>query len=447
MEGGKIIFFGFCFLLTACSENLNFETTRWSQQGPAPSRPSDINLDHSISAGERKIIFQIQSIEGVPVEGSYYKEISNQSKLEFVTSKWAEDFPARLKTRIFWMKRGKSRILAKFLKFHPDYREKDFRTEPELILRKGELLWKLVRSTPEGRLIGIYVNESAEIRESHFLGSSLENAAATLFPDGPLLSPLQKVWLANLNDNRTLVSPDIRVLTQSNVIAIADNAQFVFPVEDRRFEQVQVFFYLSKVLTWVRDQWKMELPFILEAETSIGYPEKTNTAFYYQHRIRLGDGDDVVFSRIALDPSIVSHEGFHAVIDAVAKLPYEGEGGSLNEAYADYLTAVMTGNPNLGETSYKKAPFKRSVKNDFRFPDQNGGLYHDASIVSGLLWSIQETIGKDNALSLAWQVLLRLNPDSDFKSFQHELAEVLSGQNPESIRKVQLVLEKRGWPQ
>jgi hypothetical protein len=422
-------------------------TTRWSQLGPAPARPSDVKPENSLVVGEKKVIFQTQSVEGVSVEGSYYKEISNQNKIEFVTSKWSEGFPARLKTQIFWMKRGRGRILAKFLKYHPDYREKEFHSEPELVLRKGELLWKLVRSTSEGRLIGIYVNDLAEIRESRFLGSSLENAAATLFPDGPLLSPLQKVWLSNLNDNRTLVSPDIRVLTQSNVIAIADNAQFVFPVEDRRFEQVQVYFYLSKVLSWVKDRWKMDLPFILEAETSIGYPEKTNTAFYYQHRIRLGDGDDVVFSRIALDPSIVSHEGFHAVIDAVAKLPFEGEGGSVNEAYADYLTAAMTGNPNLGETSYKKAPYKRSVKNDFHFPDRNGGLYHDAGIVSGLWWSIQEAIGKEMALNLAWQVLLRLNPDTDFKSFHGELTEILTEQSPETVRKVKLVLENRGWPQ
>jgi hypothetical protein len=445
MKNLKFIPLGFWIFLAACSDPLTLKTSRWNQDGPVPARPQGLSKDEPpLVLGNKSMLFQSQKINGVEIEGSYYKEIGN-GRPEFIVSNWALSIPKNIENKIHWMKSIQSRVKAKFLEKYPAWAKGSVYQSPEIVIQEGEPRWKIVVESQAGRLLGIYLNSNFEIQKIHDLGSSLENAAATLFPEGPLMSQLQKVLLLNLKDNKALISNSLHVMTQSNQVAVAENSQFIYPVDDRRFEQVQVFFYISKLLNWCERSLGFQLPFVLEAETSVGFPEKTNTAFYYQGRIRLGDGDDVVFSQIPLDPSIVYHESFHSFIDAVAKLPFQGEGGSLNEGFADFLTAIFTGNPNLGEASYKLAPLKRTVKNNFLFAEKNGGLYHDSGIVSGLLWSIQDSLGREQGLEIAWQTLTRLTPDSNFNSFLLELQSVISQLPAEQQKKVQAVLQKRGW--
>ena len=139
------------------------------------------------------------------------------------------------------------------------------------------------------------------------------------------------------------------------------------------------------------------------------------------------------------------HEAFHGVIDSVARLPFEGEGGSLNEGFADFFAASMMENPNLGEVSYKIAPFKRTVKNGLKLQDQKGSLYFDSGIVSGLLWNLRNDLGSEWGEQIAWKTLLRLNPDSQFSEFKTELLEVVRNLPEEFKVKAENVLHSRGW--
>src|SRR5690606_24637168 len=138
--------------------------------------------------------------------------------------------------------------------------------------------------------------------------------------------------------------------------------------------------------------------------TDVGYPEKTNAAFYYNGLVRLGAGDDVVFSRISWDPSIVAHEISHGVIDQISRLPFEGEGGSVNEGFADTLTTFFLESPRLGENSYKMAPFKRTVEAKVHWSHRNGGLYHDSALVSGLFWEMRTKLDSAKTLKLVMNV-------------------------------------------
>lgn len=423
-----------------------YQTFRWSENsGPPPEGLKDLGFKASpLPLGKQSLHFYSQKFEGIEVEDSFYKEVSS-SKPEFISYHWAMNPPDNLQTNVRLMNRDKSRILEKFFKRTGQFQQKNLLYQPELIIQNGELHWKLIFKSGQDQVLGVYLNRFGQIKKIRVLSSGFGSAAATLFPDGPTLSQLQKVWLTDLIDSQVLVSRNAKVTTQSDQTAIAQNSQFLYPVGDRRFDQVQAFFYMTKLLAWVEKNFSFALPFILEAETSVGFPEKTNTAFYYQHRIRLGDGDDAVFSHIPMDPSIVFHESFHAIVEAIAKLPYEGEGGSLNEAFADYFTCLMTGSPNLGEASYKKGPFKRTIQNSLSFKEKNGGLYHDSGIVSGLLWSLQEVLGAATVQNLAFQVLLRLTPNSNFESFKIELKELLAKLPAEQQVLAQSVLQKRGW--
>jgi len=48
------------------------------------------------------------------------------------------------------------------------------------------------------------------------------------------------------------------------------------------------------------------------------------------------------------DPSVVFHEVAHAYVDELAGLPSQGEGGALNEGFADFFAAAIADNPAIG---------------------------------------------------------------------------------------------------
>ena len=162
----------------------------------------------------------------------------------------------------------------------------------------------------------------------------------------------------------------------------------------------------------------------LHAVVGVGYPEKTNTAFYFENKIRLGRGDDIDYAMLAADPSIVYHESFHGLIDGLARLPFEGEGGSLNEGFADFFTCAALNRPFVGESAYLKAPYKRTIQSAMTLAEKTGGLYHDSQIISSLLWEIRTKLGNAKSLKIAADTLVELNPNSDFTDFNNQLLKV-----------------------
>lgn len=158
----------------------------------------------------------------------------------------------------------------------------------------------------------------------------------------------------------------------------------------------------------------------------------------------MGQGDDKTYSNIAWDPTIVMHETSHAVIDVLTHLPFQGEGGSINEGYADLFTTFFLNNPLLGENSYLMAPYKRSVDQNLKLSEKNGGLYHDSAIVSGFFWNLKKQIEVDKTLLFAVRVLNRLGPQSDWNDFKLALQEqsqaLFSG---EDLKTVNLLMKER----
>lgn len=436
---------------TSCTRTASVSSVRWSGQGPAPAAPSDFTANTAALqvVGSKDLLFQTQKIDGVEVEGTYYKKISEKGQDEFIGYRWMADVPTSVRRDLILMRAQAPFVRAHFLKQHEFFAAKKIVEGPvlSLSLRDTPMVeWKMVFEDTDGTLNAVFFDKDVIITGQKVLGSDFINATAELFPSGPTQSQIQQVLLQKLIGDRTLTSNKVRVRTEAEQVALSDEKnQFQFLVDDVRFAQAQVFFYVSQALSWFEKNLSFELPFFLDVETQKGYPEKTNTAFYYQNKIRLGDGDGEAFAQIPLDPSIVTHESLHAVIDAVSGLSFEEEGGSLNEGYADFFTAVQLKNPRMGEYSYKKAPFKRTIENEKKLSDKNGGLYHDSGIVSGLLWNLYKELDQKKALEIAWQVLLRLNPASDFESFKEEILAVLEGQDTETQKKAKAVMQARGW--
>lgn len=435
----------------SCTRNASVSSVRWSGQGPAPTPPADLVISpfSQQMVGPKNLLLQSQKIDGVEVEGAFYKKISQQGQAEFVAYRWMSTVPTTVRRDLVLMRGQRPFVKAHFFKQHEFFAGKKLVEGPELtlVLRDTpQVEWKMVFEEKDGTLVAVYFDRDVIITGQKILGSDFINGIAALFPNGPLKSQIQEVLLQRLLGDRTLTSDRVKVTTESDQRALSDDQnQFQYLVEDLRFTQAQAFFYVSQALDWFETHFSFKLPFMLEVETQKGFPEKTNTAFYYQHKVRLGDGDGVSFAQIPLDPSIVIHESLHAVIDAMTSLPFDEEGGSLNEGLADFFTAVQLKNPRLGEIAYKKAAYKRTIENDLKWSDKNGGLYHDSGIVSGLLWAFYKDLDPKKALEIAWQILLRLHPGSDFAGFKEELLAVLEKQDAETQKKAQAILKTRGW--
>lgn len=270
-------------------------------------------------------------------------------------------------------------------------------------------------------------DDKAHLIELRQLGSRFANsieAKVTVYDRGPRFGSLSEVLLKNILISPTVSNSQVLVTSESSQKITNIASTMKFDTKDERFDQLQAFFYITRVADWMKENLSVTLPNQLTAVVSVGFPEATNTAFYFQNKIRFGRGDDVTYSALTSDPSIVYHETFHAMIDAIAHLPFEKQGGSLNEAFADFFTCVALDRPFLGESSFLKGPFKRSLEVDYKLSEKNGGLYHDSQIVSGFLWSLKSEFGKVVSLKIAMETLIRLHPMSDFEDFNTIIASV-----------------------
>lgn len=441
-----------CLFVAACTGGKKeLQSNRWEQDGPAPSLPSQFEQNQIIQkVGHEKLVLSKQNLDGIEVEGAFLKTISSQNgDLLFV--KWA--YRDQLSSRI---KKQKKRMLQNLDSFqrnlksrHLIFEQYVLAAEPKLFLSAHDtLLWKLEYTDQLGQNFAGFFDENLNLIRTLRLSSQFESndAIGSVYPLGALKSSVQNVRLKQLTGQKELTGTHLKVMTKSNAPATADQGQFVYDAADDRLKQVQVYYDIIESMDWFKNHFQFDLAQPLQVEMSMGYPDKTNAAFYFRSKISLGDGDGVVYKDMPLDPSITRHESVHAIIDQIAGLLNENESASLNEAFADYFTATQRNNPKMGEGSYKKAEFKRSLANEMKLGEKNGTTYHDSLIVSGLLWQIRSELGSDIADDLAWENLKRLQPYSDFKDFHLELLSEIQKLQIDQQNKVKSILTQREWP-
>lgn len=260
------------------------------------------------------------------------------------------------------------------------------------------------------------------------------------------MNQVQEVIFKDLLNSKFLESDTQRVKTQSPQGVNVLDGPFQFQLEDPKFYQAQTFYFVQQALNYFEFDLGFKLPVRVEVETSMGYPQKTNAAFTYNNQIRLGDGDSQIYQNIPNDPTIVIHEVSHILNSLIARLPTQGEGGSLNEAFADFFTASYLGSPFLGQYSYKQGA-RRNLEDVILFSEKNGSLYGDSQIVSGTLWQIRKELGADLAQKLALRTLTRLGPSQSLADFSNAIARASQDLLTDSQRQtVDAILKGRQWP-
>lgn len=447
------------FLFLGCQKRTEYIQYEWQKNvsteslASVESQLSDktFNEVEKIQIGKYRVESNVQAFEKVNLENSYLKRIFINDEVVVLAAKVAEvksvsklGNKTSKKIKELNSKVGLENVRSKFA----------FLAGKEII-NHG---WKYVL-IDQNYQIGFFVNyfdnysfyellvdEKYELISNKKVGSSFDNLMASVFPEGPKQSALTQVLLSLKSFSPIFQNANLSVSSDYPIKFLSSEDLIKVQPTDLQFDQLQVFFYINKAFRWFEENLKTKLDYVLEVRTHVGYPDKINTAFYYQGKMRIGIGDDVNYKKIAHDPSIVIHETSHAFVDAIIGLPFEGEGGSINEALADFLTAMILDNPNMGEVSFLKGPYKRSLNTNKNLSEKNGLLYHDSLIVSGLLWDLKKVYNKKEIESFIVELMIRLNPSSnidDVKIILNALIKQSEFSDKASI--AEAVLRQRGW--
>jgi hypothetical protein len=78
--------------------------------------------------------------------------------------------------------------------------------------------------------------------------------------------------------------------------------------------------------------------------------------------------------------------------------------------------------------------------------EKTGGLYGDSAIISGLLWSLKESLGDEVAGRTAVNTLMLLGPKSDFNDFKKKIQFVIKTDlKDKNLENAEKILKDRGW--
>jgi len=445
-------------LLIACSKQNRPHSLVWApgsaQQLPAIIKGQQFSTkDLSLLSHQELVERAPQKIGAAEIEGAFVQKITDsKGKLVYVKSQYYAEDLSQLLPEIQKMDTQKFLAVEKLKKSDSTLQTAAHVFSPKVVVIANQGSPQVVYQIDfiNKAKTGIYkmlYSPITGVISTELASSGFEEGKGIVFPAGPKSSQLAEVILSNLTGDGSLTKENLRVTPQINEKAQSANLVFNYDPQDVRFDQVQSFFYVDRALDFFQSHLGVTLPFSLEVQTHYGAPEKLNAMFYYHGQIRLGTGDGVSYNNVMKDPSIVVHESCHGLIDALARLPLgTGEGGSLNEGFADFFTTVFLANPNLGEVAYLKGPYKRTVANDMKVSDKNGGLYHDSLILSGTFWEIRENLGDQKALDLAIKTLPRLGPNGVFSTVNSAIQYAMTTDFTEAEQTtINNILKKRGW--
>lgn len=270
---------------------------------------------------------------------------------------------------------------------------------------------------------------------------------AMVFPKGPKLSEVQEVALHDLSGDGTVTGRLLKVFSALDLRVWSPELTFFFSQDDRRFDLGQAYYTIEQGFQWLKQHLGVELDHPVDVRLHVGDNGVSNAAFYHQNTIYLGTGDGVVYRDILRDPSVLIHEGIHSVIDAYAGLPSEGEGGGFNEGFADLFTALILDNPKMGEASYLKGPYRRTLANTLQaYKDFTPGVYQNGSIVGATFWDLKPTLGTELTAKLAFRTLVRLGRGARFDDFPAALLGASEGILTADQKNFMIAsAQKRGW--
>jgi hypothetical protein len=451
-------FFVIFICILGCQSKKELIQYRWSvyDHGQKPEIQSNLfaQSESTVKVFDEIVERSSQKVGGAYVDDAFLQKVTDSNgKLKYLGAHYDDDQLGALageaeKLRLL---RFKALEVVKRKRLELNHASHIF--DPEVVITriggKPRLQFKIAFIPADSSAVyDMRVSPEFAIESLRRVELCFQEGRSMVFPSGPKLSALMETFLKPLIGDGSLTSPRVMVDGEDGQKVMAENGEFVFGPGDSRFDHVQAFFFVQKTLTYAEAHWDLILPFPVKIGLRAGYPKKTNTSYYYKGLIRLGEGDEVGYKHIPRDPSIVSHEVAHAIIDSLSGMGSEGETASLNEGFADYLTASIWENPELGHTAFLRRAFTRSVDVPTRYYERNGGLYHDSGILSGTLWELEKRLGSKKIQKLALKTIVRLGAQPVFEDVRPALVDAMKSSefSHEDSATVVSILDGRGWP-
>jgi|GEM_PF-6516060 len=315
---------------------------------------------------------------------------------------------------------------------------------------KGEWqpTWKVEYLNKSGdRLKYVIIGRSGKVISEGQLDWDGVDGRAMVFPRGPKASAAEEMPLFDLNGDGTISGRLLKVFSALDLKVWSPEFKFFYAQDDRRFDLGQAYFTIAEGFRWLKEHLGIEIKHPLDVRLHVGDNGVSNAAFYHQNTVYLGTGDGVMYKDLIRDPSVLIHEGIHAVIDSYAGLPSEGEGGGFNEGFADLFTALILDNPRMGEASYLKGPYRRTLENNLMaYKDFKPGVYQNGTIVAATFWDMKPILGTELTAKLAFRTLVRLGKGSKFDDLPGALESAATGLlSAEQKSAVLQAARSRGW--
>jgi Zn-dependent metalloprotease len=238
---------------------------------------------------------------------------------------------------------------------------------------------------------------------------------------------------------------------------------FNWSSDDSRFDEQMLYYHVTRVHDWYKSHFGFtdrDAPFPVHAHwpslDANRQPVALNNAYFspFQQALFFGDGtgsSNSGLNPLSRDADVIYHEYTHAVIDRITDLGRwpNDFGTALNEAYADYFSSTITGDPVEGEFASGRATGLRALSATNRFPQQVDhptlGLpeSHYTGIIWGAsCWDLRTRLGADVADRLLFEALPFMPADGS-ADFPIALAAVLQadasvygGEHQAAIREV-----------
>lgn len=454
----KVVFALGFVCLSACHKKITLSQYKWSSKGGhhKPSFAPDLFNDpeNNVTLYDEVIENYKQKVGGAIIDDSFLQKISSKSgDLQFLNAEYQFDLiNSTLSSQADQMYQRRFIALELIKKENRTLQAAQHIFEPEVHISGTEIQpqlyyqFEFIPANGNG-VYSMRVSPSYAIDSIKRIEKCFEDNRSFVFPTGPRLSDLIETILTPLFGDGTLRNDRIGVSSLNGQPVHAENGEFVFSPEDPRFDQVQAFFFAQKTLDYAETHWDFTLPFTVEMELNAGYPEKTDLMYYHKRLIRLGEGH-LNYKNIPRDPSIVTHEVSHAIIDAISAMDSEGETGAINEGFADYITATIWQIPELGHTAYIKRPFTRTVDVPTLYTEKNGGTYHDSGILSGTFWEIEKHLGTAKTQKLALKTIARLGAHPQFVDIYPAALDAAKAASltTDEINTINGIFSKRQWP-
>jgi len=311
----------------------------------------------------------------------------------------------------------------------------------------------------------------------------------SVYLGNPISTPqLTEVPLLNLDGSGTLTGKYVAVrkftgYSNNNQTAegqpdlTATNGDFRLPKDDKRLDQVMVYYQVNRWHDYFRNTFDMRnrdapMPVIVGVSNPDG--SALNNAFFTPVDQQLVFGSLSTGQDLALDADVIGHEYTHSVVQTlfpkkdgadtgIGSNPIWTEARAINEGVADYFSSTVIGEGAMGEYASGKTDGSggRDLTNRFHYPEEvpmkvalkSGDVIHlfpeehdTSQIISGALWDLRRTLGAKTADALVFRSLPALPHQAMFSDLRVALIAMDQQLGTGAAAKIAKVMDNRGIP-